>query len=438
MDKIGDDRTKGKGPEAIKTFLALKGFQIPRSVIREVMEVNNPAGAQTRTPSTKVKLPCKNLTAQQGVFQELHCNGHEKLSSAALMMGPGSGIVVDLRAVPDAWHLMVVGHVYFDLILEYGAMPIQLTFDKGSETGDMYAAHVALREIYTPDLDPLKFPPVVALKSTNNIPIENLWKWLRQISGQALHYWNYHKSRLNSKKMLLSGVAPLQIFCNSEEYGLTRMSVPVKTEVVEGLREGSACTREEAFWWVLEEFDQAARNVYEILKSPKLEPSRGWEIFGKMLPALEKLINSDEKHRITAEFCKRNRWGPVVSASYDNTTPITKICAEFRRKIKILSANLVKIQNSESQGSEKSFAAWMKQPSLVELAPTELTTHFLQNLRHLPIQTHLCITDAQPIIAHPAPTAGIKAGEVLAFSCPTNTEESIHSVCSGSLLQVQV
>ncbi|KAJ7161858.1 hypothetical protein C8R43DRAFT_880590 [Mycena crocata] len=339
MDEIGDDRTKGKGPEVIKTFLALKGYQIPRSAIREVMEDNDPAGAQTRTPGTKIKIPRKNLTAQ-GVFQELHCDGHEKLSSAALMMGPvgiaiyghrdkASGIVVDLRAVPDARHSMVIGHVYFDLLIEYGAMPIQLTFDKGSETGDMYAAHVALRFIYTPDLDPLKFPPVVALKSTNNIPIENLWKWLRQISGRALRewiedgktnglfnsgdiihihlfhwvwsqivqnsldafkdYWNYHKSRPNSKKTLPSGVAPLQIFRNPEEYGLERMSVPVEAEVVEGLRDGLACSREEAFRWVPDDFNEAARNVYKTLNSPKLEPSRGWEIFGKMLPALEKM-----------------------------------------------------------------------------------------------------------------------------------------------------
>lgn len=45
------------------------------------------------------------------------------------------------------------------------------------------------RQIYTPELDPLKFPPVVALKSVNNIPIENLWKWLRQMFGRSLREW---------------------------------------------------------------------------------------------------------------------------------------------------------------------------------------------------------------------------------------------------------
>lgn len=45
------------------------------------------------------------------------------------------------------------------------------------------------REEYTPDLDPLKFPTVVALKSVNNIPIENLWQWLRKTCGRSLREW---------------------------------------------------------------------------------------------------------------------------------------------------------------------------------------------------------------------------------------------------------
>ncbi|KAJ7113473.1 hypothetical protein C8R44DRAFT_930096 [Mycena epipterygia] len=340
-EKLENDVTQGMGPEAIKTYLALDGYQVPRDTIREVMQYNAPSGAKSRTPGNKVKIPRKNLTAI-GVFQELHCDGHEKLATLALKMGPvgisiygfrdkGAGIVADLRCVPDARHAVVIGHVYLDLVLEHGAIPLQITIDKGSETGDMYAAHLALRKMYTPDVDVLKFPAVVALKSVNNIPIENLWKWLRQHSGRSLRewiedgktnglfnpmseihihlfhwiwpkivqdsldqfkdYWNYHKSRKNIKKDLPSGVPPLEIYRNPETYGLTRMSTPVDVEAVEALRANLDCSREEAFRWVPDSFELDAQAVYEEIGRPKLEPSRGWEIFGEMIERMENMYS---------------------------------------------------------------------------------------------------------------------------------------------------
>ncbi|KAJ7715227.1 hypothetical protein DFH07DRAFT_1015377 [Mycena maculata] len=339
--KLENDLAQGNGPEAMKTFLALDGYQVPRDTIREVMKDNAPGAAKRRYPGTKDKVTRKNLTAQ-GVFQELHCDGHEKLGSAALRMGPvgiaiygfrdkGSGTDCGLRAVPDARHAVVIGHLYLYLVLEFGAFPMQITVDKGSETGEMYAAQVALRETVTPDIDPLKFPPVVALKSTNNIPIENLWKWLRKTCGRSLRewiedgktngifnpgsmihvhlfhwlwsqivqialdqftdYWNYHKSHNNPHKDLPSGVPPLEIFRNPQAYRLAWLGTPVEADVVDALRENLTCSREEAFQWVPEEFDTAANQVYADLRCPKLEPSRGWTIFGQMAPQLENVFD---------------------------------------------------------------------------------------------------------------------------------------------------
>ncbi|KAJ7078403.1 hypothetical protein B0H15DRAFT_751007, partial [Mycena belliarum] len=64
------------------------------------------------------------------------------------------------------------------LMLVLPVISFQLTMDQGSETGDMFAAHTALQKIYTPDVNLVKFPVCVAIKSVHNIPIENLWKWL--------------------------------------------------------------------------------------------------------------------------------------------------------------------------------------------------------------------------------------------------------------------
>lgn len=119
-----------------------------------------------------------------------------------------------------------------------------------------------------------------------------MWSQIVQIAlDQFKDYWNYHKTRNNSKKDLPSGVPPLQIFQNPEEYGLARLSTPVDTETIEVLRENLACSREEALRWVPDDFDTAARQVYEEMRCPKLEPSRGWAIFGQMIPYLEDMYN---------------------------------------------------------------------------------------------------------------------------------------------------
>ncbi|KAJ7133795.1 hypothetical protein C8R46DRAFT_1235384 [Mycena filopes] len=335
-DKIDDDVMQANGPEAIKTFLALDGFQVPRDTIRQVIKDNAPGSSKARYPGNS-KVVRKNLTAQ-GVFQELHCDGHEKIATAALKMGPvgisiygqrdkASGIIAQLVAVPDARHAIVVGHLYLDCVEEFGAIPLQITVDKGSETGEMYAAHTALRGIYTPDLNPMEWPVFVALRSINNIPIENLWMWLRKTCGRNLRefiedgktnglfnpgsqvhvhlfhwlwsrivqikldefklYWNYHTPRRNAKKDLISGVQPIEIFRRPEAYGLQRLSTPVEQESIDALRENLPYSREEALRWVPEEFEIAARQAYIDIQSPKLEPRRGWEIFSRMAVLLE-------------------------------------------------------------------------------------------------------------------------------------------------------
>ncbi|KAJ7074927.1 hypothetical protein B0H15DRAFT_792575, partial [Mycena belliarum] len=339
-DKLDNDVAQLNGPEAMKTLLALDGYQVPRDTIRAVMKDNAPGAAKRRYPGNKDKIARKNLTAQ-GVYQEFHCDGHEKLASSALKMGPvgisiygfrdkGSGTAVTLRAVPDARHSVVICHLYLDQVEECGyVISFQLTMDQGSETGDMFAAHTALRKIYTPDVDLVKFPACVAIKSVNNIPIENLWKWLRKTFGRSLRewiedgktngvfnsgsqvhihlfhwlwskivqaaldlfkdYWNYHKSRKNPKKTLPSGVPPLEILRNPESYGLACLSVKVERAAVDALREDLSCSRHEALQWVPDDFDKLAQDVYEALGHPKLEPSRGWAIFEDMVAELETL-----------------------------------------------------------------------------------------------------------------------------------------------------
>ncbi|KAJ7342550.1 hypothetical protein DFH08DRAFT_811633 [Mycena albidolilacea] len=279
-DKIDDDINQANGSDAVKTFLALDGFQIPRLPMAQGYHMSGHEGQ------------CARFFKDSVYFQELHFDGHEKLANAVLRMGPigisvysardkGSGIVPILVAAPDARQSVVVGHIYLDSIEEFGAFPLQVTVDKGSETGEMYAAQKALRfvvqhsnifgctqvslpscftggETFTPDINPMEWPELVALKSVNNILIENLWKWLLKTFGRSLHeyieygkynglfhpandmhvhlfhwvwskivqiqldkfklYWNHHTPRKNPKKELISGIPPIEVYRNPETY----------------------------------------------------------------------------------------------------------------------------------------------------------------------------------------------------------------------------
>ncbi|KAJ6556661.1 hypothetical protein B0H10DRAFT_1967605 [Mycena sp. CBHHK59/15] len=327
-DKLDKDINQANGPDTIKTFLALDGHQIPRDTICQIIKDNTPGSSKARYPGNKEKIVHKNLTAQ-GVFQELHFD-----LSIYGSRDHASGMVPTLVTVPDARQSVVVGHLYLDLVEEFGAIPLQVTVDKGSETGKMYAAHTALRQTYTPDLNPMEWPEFVALKSVNNIPIENLWKWFLKTFGRSLRdyiedgktnglfnpgdqmhihlfhwlwskivqiqldqfklYWNYHTPRKNSKKTLVSGIPPIEIYRNPQAYGLEHLSRPVPKEAIDALRSNLPYSREEALRWVPDSFDNAASDAYATLGSLKLEPRRGWEIFGLMAQLLQDWEDSED------------------------------------------------------------------------------------------------------------------------------------------------
>lgn len=122
-----------------------------------------------------------------------------------------------------------------------------------------------------------------------------LWSKIVQIQlDQFKLYWNYHTPRKNSKKTLVSGVPPIEIYRNPQAYGLERLSRPVPKEAIDALRSNLPYSREEALRWVPDSFDSAANDAYATLGSPKLEPRRGWEIFGLMAQLLQDWEDSED------------------------------------------------------------------------------------------------------------------------------------------------
>ncbi|KAJ7017205.1 hypothetical protein C8F04DRAFT_911641, partial [Mycena alexandri] len=263
----------------------------------------------------------------------------EKLNFKALRMGPvgidvygarchGSGKMVKFLAVPSARCSSTVGHFYLDLVSEHGrnlchpVVFVQATVDGGSETGELYAAHVALRQQCMSDISLEDAPAFVALKSTDNSMIESSWhlftnyvgldikqviflgkthnyfhpslqlhielfNWLwPQIIQCSLddfvEYWNDHRIWTQRNKLLPSGVSPYYIYDFPEQYGLTNFTTPVATDLVEALRENIPKSREECYRWVSDEFQVKAWAVYDHIGAPKLELTDGWTIFCRM------------------------------------------------------------------------------------------------------------------------------------------------------------
>ncbi|KAJ6605196.1 hypothetical protein DFH09DRAFT_1422079 [Mycena vulgaris] len=158
--------------------------------------------------------------------------------------------------VPDCRTAGAVGHLYLDRLEETGIAPLQLTTDKGSETG--------WQETFAPDIDPAVYPSAAFLKSVHNTAIEVFWRWLREKWGinirehilrgkneriygaeVAFHrdlfnwifppviqslldefrtYWNQHTICAQPEKEMPSGHAPADAL---EHPGLFRVSIVV-------------------------------------------------------------------------------------------------------------------------------------------------------------------------------------------------------------------
>lgn len=100
-----------------------------RDTVRAVMKASAPEGFEHHRSGTCHQLKRKNLVSL-GVFHEINLDGHEKLSSKVLKMGPVgipiygahekySGALLCLVCVPNARLAVAIGHVYIDLVKEH-------------------------------------------------------------------------------------------------------------------------------------------------------------------------------------------------------------------------------------------------------------------------------------------------------------------------------
>ncbi|KAJ7349578.1 hypothetical protein DFH08DRAFT_696351, partial [Mycena albidolilacea] len=333
-DVMTNNVSSRNGPCTIQSQISLQDdTKIPRDTVRRLMADIDPDGAEARFPGRRRQPKQRGHLTDTGVYYKLHFDGHEKHNFKALRMGPvridiygsrchSSSKMVKFLAVPNARCSSTVGHYYLDLVEEHGVF-VQATVDGGSETGELYAAHVALRQHCMPDISVDDATPFVALKSTDNIPIESSWYLftnyvgldIKQIlllgkshnyfdSAYQLHidlfnwlwpkiiqltldnfldYWNNHKIRTQRNKLLPSGFSPNYICDFPERFGLTHFGVAAPQPFIDALRQNIPKTRKECYR-VPDEFDAKASEVYAQIGEPKFVLTNGWTIFCQMLP----------------------------------------------------------------------------------------------------------------------------------------------------------
>ncbi|KAJ3508917.1 hypothetical protein NMY22_g16464 [Coprinellus aureogranulatus] len=308
------DVNQQRGTGSIGTILANQLILIPRDWIRKILATHAPEGLNRRFPG--VRAIKRSALDALGPHHQYHADGHEKLNAQALQMG--GSLTTDLARLSGmyTWIWSRVTNIEFPLTMVHRT--------KGSEVGYLFGFQTGLREVYAPEEDVTKFPPVVQMKSVHNTPIEGLWHWFSQTHGRNIkddiisgyrtgiynpnnpvhpklfnwiwpkalqiqldlfrQYWNNHKIRTQKAKPNQSGSTPRHAFIAPDLSQVQDCHLKVEEVVVDALRGRIPVSRQDAMRFVDAAFDALAKEAYEAIGSPDLsDTSRIWDIFRAML-----------------------------------------------------------------------------------------------------------------------------------------------------------
>lgn len=195
-----------------------------------------------------------------------------------------------------------------------------------------------------PQLTELERPSTVALKSTDNIPIESGWSYWQDYAGRNIKaiildghakgyfasadpihvyvgsqdwpisqlkpsgrnlfqwlwpqivqahldlfkdFWNTTPRRKQGDK-LLPTAAPDMVSKYPENHELIHCGISAPRPLLQELRATHLVTsREDVMRWVPDEFDTLAKAVYQVIGAPRLHYSTGWETYKDMLGVIE-------------------------------------------------------------------------------------------------------------------------------------------------------
>ncbi|KAF7297565.1 hypothetical protein MKEN_01379000 [Mycena kentingensis (nom. inval.)] len=336
-EHISQDTNRRHGPDRVQKKIGRKhNIWLPRDAVRKIQHDLDPEGAQARFPGGGRKGKVRGQLTALGIMQEVHCDGHEKLGAIALRLGGvGFGIygfrdhtgkILHVDAVPNDRCQITVAHCYLDFIEATGEMPVQLTFDGGTETGYMAAAQCEFRRRFLATVSEIERPSTRSIKSTDNIPVESMWKywlddeganiksalleahtnglfnpssqlhidlfqwlWVRIVRHHLDEFKNYFNAtpRRSQKEKLLPTAAPDAVFRNPELHNLRRCGTGIPKEDVDEFRARLPLSREHVMRFVADDFDVYAQYVYAEIGSPAFEHSTGWDTYGRMMAYIQ-------------------------------------------------------------------------------------------------------------------------------------------------------
>ncbi|KAJ6629761.1 hypothetical protein B0H10DRAFT_2160398 [Mycena sp. CBHHK59/15] len=275
VDEVGKDPTQSRGPDFIQDQLQLKMILPPRDLIRKIMLDKFPDGFDNRFPGKKGKRVTRVPLHALGPYHEVSSDGHEKIAPSALRMG---GVGFSIYGFKDKFaDYLLFLKIHPDVRSRGADIPIQLTTDKGSEVGWLYAFMSTLREIYAADIDKDLYPFHVLIKSIHNTVIEGFWRQLKEklglnlkdflLRGKIEHlfnahdprhepllywifapliqaeldnfklWWNHHRVRHQHEKILLSGHVPAHALDFPELFGALECRISIPQEAIDNLRE---------------------------------------------------------------------------------------------------------------------------------------------------------------------------------------------------------
>ncbi|KAJ7909608.1 hypothetical protein B0H13DRAFT_2233040 [Mycena leptocephala] len=345
MDLKQNDVVGGWGVTQARGRLANAGVLLARDSLREILHNEFDEEFETRFVGKKQTRKHRTPLNALGPWHQEHSDGHEKLSEQGLDIG--AGIHLPIYGTKDQWssflHALLlmpnvrtgtaIAHYYLDLVESRDfTISMQMTTDKGSEVNEAHKIHERLRDEVAPELTPPEFPHGVKQSSTNNTPIEGLWRWLRDGDGHStktvlqegaatgiffpndeIHrqtfywlwvpliqhgldefreYWNNHTLQKSKGKRNASGSSPKNMLINPTSIIATARdcSIRVNPETVYQLREayGGEEAREAAFRFISREFEAEADGVYVDLGCPQITLPTAWSVFQQVVAELER------------------------------------------------------------------------------------------------------------------------------------------------------
>ncbi|KAF8512925.1 hypothetical protein JB92DRAFT_3168856 [Gautieria morchelliformis] len=217
-------------------------------------------------------------------------------------------------AVPNSRMAIVPPALFLMLVKEKKGIPLQVTSDMGSETGQLAALQTALRMEYLPGLTVDELPPHQFVKSVHNITRERAWRpifhqelknilatwkdgqievgyrasnpthhmcaiwlWAQVVQDRLNHVRDenaVHKVRKQARVILPTRGQIEDFYNNPEKWGGKEMLVPVDEDVIERLL--LEHTPQRLFQFSTDEGNTLAQALFEQLGRPKVDVRNAW------------------------------------------------------------------------------------------------------------------------------------------------------------------